>query len=352
MDEVPLWLREMPKTDLHCHLGGSIRISTLLELASMYGIALPADTPETIFPFVTCKDREKRNLAGYLDAIKLCESVFVSPEAFQRVAYEVAQDAHDEHVNILELRFAPTNYVKHDLHLHEIVEATLDGLSKASKEFDMHTGLIICGIKTDVHATRKAVELATIYQAKGVVGFDLAGKEKDIHLKEFKDLLYPVMRNYLPITVHAGEEDSVNIIEEAVQHLNARRLGHALTLRENTKLYNYVDTTRVGIEICITSNVDTGNIAGYDTHPARSYFMDELRLSVNTDNRTISQTTCTQEYMHLMKHLGFSQNDVFRLAKGGIKSAFMHNKYMKPFLDNLDAYVAQIQKQSSGATGN
>jgi len=346
LKNAPNWLKEMPKTDLHCHLGGSIRLNTLIELADKYGIELkdkdgariPVNDVNKLKENLVCKNKSNKSLEKYLNSITICESVFKKAEAFQRVAYEVCEDAHKENVKIFELRFGPTRYESESLRLYEIVEATLDGLEKASKDFNMHAGLIICGIRTDEKATKKAAEIAVNYQEKGIVGFDLAGKEEGYRPKQFREIIKPVLNNFLPVTIHAGEEDTVGSIAEALIELNARRIGHGTSLRESTKLMEYMDEARIGIEICMTSNVDSGCVAAYETHPVRSYFQRNLRISINTDNRTISDTTVTNEYLMLMSKLGLKQEDIYKLGRHGIKSAFLDSRETKKSLDEFDAY--------------
>ncbi len=320
-------------------MGGSIRVDTLLELADSYGIKLPADNSERLKEHVVYKNSADKSLESYLKCINICESVMVVAEAFQRVSYEICQDAHSENVKLIELRFAPTNYETRSLGLYEIVEATLDGLKRASRDFDMYAGLIICGMRTDLNATKKAAELAANYQGEGVVGFDLAGKERGYRPKNFQEIITPVLHNFIPVTIHAGEDDTVASIAEAVIYLNARRIGHAVSLRESTKLLEYINKTRTGLEICLTSNVDTGSVSSHNTHPIRTYFKHDLRTSINTDNRTISDTNVTKEYLYLINCLGFKQEDIYLLAKHGIKSAFLESRKSKQLLEQFDESI-------------
>ncbi len=337
------WLKKMPKTELHCHMGGAMRLDTVLELADRYGVRLPARDDKELRKQVVFKNRKERSLPAYLEGISICESVMVKAEAFQRVMYEICEDASKENVKVLELRFGPTNYDKRSK-LHEVVEAALDGLKRAAEDFHMYTGLIICGIRTDKEATRRAAEIAVNYMDDGVVGFDLAGKEAGNRPRQFIDVIQPVLHNFLPVTIHAGEDDTVGSIAEAIVYLNARRIGHGVSIRESTKLFNYVNKTRLGIEICPTSNVDTGSVCSYATHPVRSYFKRDLRLSINTDNPTISDTSITKEYAHLIESLGFTQHEVFKLAKNGIKSAFLDSRTTKLLLEEFDEFTRRVEK--------
>lgn len=165
--KIPKWLIEMPKAELHCHLGGSMRLETILDLASDNHVNISAKNKEELVKQIVFKNQERKSLQAYLEGIKVCESVLRKPEDFQRTAYEICSDAAKENVKVMELRFGPTNYASKNLKLYEIVEGTLDGLKKAESKFDMYIGLIICGIRTDIEATKKAVEIAVNYQDRG-----------------------------------------------------------------------------------------------------------------------------------------------------------------------------------------
>jgi adenosine deaminase len=345
--KIPEWLEKMPKTDLHCHLGGSMRVKTIFELAKKNNIKLPADNIEDLRNIIIYKNRAEKSLPSYLKAIAICESVLVNEEAFERTAYEVCEDAHAENVRIFELRFGPTNYVTETLKLHDIMSAVLRGLRKAAKDFDMKIGLIVCGIRTELEATQKAAEIASNFHNKkvGVVGFDLAGKENGHRPILFEKLIKPVHHNFIPVTIHAGEDDNVASIAEAIIYLNAQRIGHAISLKENPKLMRYIDQTRKSIEICYTSNKDTGVIASYETHPLMVYYAKGIRFSINTDNRTISNTNITKEYAKLMHYMGFKQKDIFQIAKAGIKTAFISSHEMEKYLNELDAFIAEYGEE-------
>jgi adenosine deaminase len=346
--DCPKWLKDMPKTDLHCHLGGSIRPKTILELADLCNVDLGVKSEDELKQKIIYKNHINRSLASYLQAIKICESVLLKEEALERAAYEVCEQAHNENVKILELRFGPTNYIKKpsNLKLYQAMESVLSGLKRASRDFDMYTGLIVCGIRTDMAATKLAVELAVNYQDQGVVGFDLAGKENGFRPKDFENILIPVLHNFLPVTIHAGEDDTVASIAEALVYLNARRIGHGITLRESTKLMEYVNKTRTGIEACITSNVDTGAVASVATHPMRAYLIhDDIRVFPNTDNRTISDTTLTKELLITIQNYGFTQKEIFQLGKNGIKAAFLPTQISKKLLEDFDVYISECKKE-------
>jgi adenosine deaminase len=334
--ETPQWLIDMPKAELHCHLGGSMRLSTILDLADSNGIRLAARDEKELRHLVVYKERQDKSLAAYLDCIAICESVLVNQEAFSRAAYEVCEDNHAENVKLLELRFGPTNYVSETLRSHEIMEAVIDGLRRGARDFDMYTGLIICGIRTDPEATRKAAQIAVNFQRQGVVGFDLAGMEHGYRPSTLAEYIKPVFRNFLPVTCHAGEDDTVASIADALIYLNAQRIGHGVSLRESPKILDYMDQTRIALEICPTSNEDTGVVADLETHPLPHYYHEGLRIAICTDNRTISDTNLTNEYARIIHQFNIKRDDILKIVKGSFKAAFINSRDKKKLLDHFD----------------
>lgn len=357
---IPKWIREMWKPELHRHLGGSMRISTLLELASNYGIKLPADTEEGIKDEVVFRRKVKKSnsaiercLEEYLKCIKICESVLVHPDAFRRVAYEVIVDAvRNEHANPIELRFGPTNYVTQKMGLNDIIEAVLDGMKAADAEMtaeakrDIHTGLIVCGIRgPNKQAVSEAAWLAVNHMDDGVVGFDLAGIEQGHSPKHYVEYIKCVIDNFLPRTLHAGEDETVRGIAEALNYMHAARIGHGLSLLESVKLREYVQKTRVGIEICLSSNIDTGKIPSVAVHPAKKYyFKHKLRIIPCTDNPTISNTDLNREYALFNQVLGFEMQDIFHLVRNGLKASFLDYNLTVATLSEFDRQEAPYLK--------
>lgn len=343
--EIPIWLKEMPKFEVHRHIGGSLDENLLLEFAEKYRVKLPTENIEELRKKIIFKNKTERSLPEYLECIKICESVLVCPEAFQEATYRIFKNAHEkENVVGLELRFAPTNYVNKNSKLHEIVEGALDGIKMASRDFNMYTGLIICGIRTDLDSVKKAAEIAVNYMDDGVVGFDLAGKENGYPPSLFQKVIKPILHNFLPVTIHAGEDDSVKSIAEAIIYLHAERIGHAISIRESPRLMRYMNNTRKALEICMTSNVDTGAVESIDTHPVKRYYEAGLRIAISTDNPITSNTDLNKEYAILVNHFGFGKKETLSIAKRAIKAAFLDDAQTKFYLNNLESYFAGLKE--------
>ena len=328
------WLQRVPKTDLHCHLGGGIRLSTILDEAKRQGIELPAHDETSLYPYVV-KDAAE-SLEDYLEAFKITESVMKDAQALERVAYELCEDAHAENVHLLEIRYAPTNYRTESLKLFQIVEAVLAGIERARNDFDMLVGLILCGMKQDKDSIREAVSLAAEYKGNGVVGFDLAGPERGYRTKSYEPLLAKVFASFLPVTIHAGEAYGAKSIAEAVIYLNARRIGHGTNLFELQGLADYVEVTGLGLEVCLSSNLHTRAIPSIQSHPVRQMMRRGLRFSLNTDNRTVSDTNITKEMQLAVNELGFTKGSIIKSVKDGVKSSFFHKAEKRWVLDKID----------------
>ena len=334
------WIRRVPKTDLHCHLGGGIRLTTILDEAARQGIRLPATDEASLRPHVV-KDHAE-SLVDYLEAFQITESVMKDARALERVAYELCEDAYRENVRVLEIRYAPTNYRTDTLKLFHIVEAVLAGIGRAERDFDMLVGLILCGMKHNEASIEETARLAADYRDSGVVGFDLAGPERGFKTKKYEKLLAPVFMSFVPVTIHAGEAYGAKSIAEAVIYLNARRIGHATNLFELSGLADYIEITGLGLEVCLSSNLHTRAIPSIQSHPVRQMILRGLRVSLNTDNRTVSNTTVTRELQLAVDELGFRKGEVIKAVKDGVKSSFFRKAEKRWILDRIDQDLATL----------
>jgi len=339
------WIRRLPKTDLHCHLDGSLRPETLLELGMAQGVPLPADNVEDLTPHLT--PPPSGDLTAYLALFDLTLSVMQTEESLSRVAYELAADAAAENVRYLEVRYSPVLHQQKGLGLEAIVDAVLDGLKRAGDEFGIQTGVILCGIRSlDPATTDRLADLTLSYWGRGVVAFDLAGAERNFPAKHHLDAFYRIRNASMNLTIHAGEAFGAASIHQALHYCGAHRIGHGTRLGEDSALLSYVNDHRVGIEVCLTSNVQTGAVDSIRNHPFRGYFRDGLRVSLHTDNRLISATDCTQELGLAIEAFDLGLEDIRRLTINGFKSAFLPHEEKKAVLreavGELDQLFAEI----------
>jgi adenosine deaminase len=315
-------LRELPKAELHCHLDGSVRPATLLELAREHRIQMPKNTAEELAEFMRVDDAQ--SLEDYLRRFDITVSVMQTEEALERIAYELAEDAADDGVRYIEVRNAPILNVVQGLTLVQAIEAPLRGLRRAEKDFGIIGRFIIIALRqfTAEHSLEMA-KLAVEFKDDGVVAFDLAGSEKGnsaaVHAAAFKY----AREHSLGVTVHAGEGDGPESVRQAVHLCGANRIGHGTRLIEDPDLTQYVNDRRIALEVCLTSNVQTKVAESYATHPFREYFDRGLNVTLNTDNRLMSATTLTDEYVYAAEQLGFTIDELAGVALNGFESAFL-----------------------------
>lgn len=319
-------IQKLPKTDLHVHLDGSVRIPTIIDLAKQHKIALPTMDEQELRKLIVCGDHTV-SLDDYLRGFHIVNLVLQSKEGLRRAAYELAEDAAKENVRYMEVRYSPILHTNKGLKLTEISQAVIDGLRQGEREFGIQTGVIICGIRNmDPNTSLKLAELAIAFKNKGVIGFDLAGGEYNHPAKDHKEAFDLALKNNLNITIHAGEAYGPESIHQALHYCGTHRIGHGTRLVEDGDLLNYANDHRIPLEICIKSNLHTKAVASIQSHPIDFYIDYGLRVTINTDNRTISDTTVTDEYMLAINELGLEYSTVKYVILNGFKSAFLPYK--------------------------
>ncbi|HEX8538480.1 MAG TPA: adenosine deaminase [Cystobacter sp.] len=342
-------LRALPKTDLHCHLDGSMRLETILELAEQQKVQLPADTVDGLAKAIHMGEVCK-NLEDYLVAFDVTLSVLQTAEALYRAAYELAVDAAAENVRYLEVRYSPALHLKKGLKMTTVIDSVLEGLRVAKRETGIKYGVIVCGIRhINPQTSMRLAELSVAYKNRGVIGFDLAGAEASFPAKDHKDAFQLILRNNVNCTAHAGEAFGPESISQAIHYLGAHRIGHGTRLREDGDLLNYVNDHRIPLEVCPSSNVQTGAVSSLDAHPLKFYFDYGLRVTINTDNRLITDTTVTKELWLSHKEIGLSLEDLTTIIVSGFKSAFLPSREKQDFLrqvnDEITRTLAAFEKR-------
>ncbi len=338
-------LHALPKTDLHCHLDGSMRLRTILELAEQQKVKLPADTEDGLAKAIhmgqVCK-----SLDEYLVAFDVTLSVLQTEEALFRTAYELAIDAAAENVRWLEVRYSPALHQQKGLKMTTVIDSVLEGLRHAKRETGIKCGVIVCGIRhIDPEMSIRLAELSVAYKNRGVIGFDLAGAEVNFPAKHHRQAFQLILLNNVNCTAHAGEAYGPESIAQAIHHLGAHRIGHGTRLREDGDLLNYVNDHRIPLEICPTSNVQTQAVRDIKSHPLKFYFDYGLRVTINTDNRLITDTTVTKELLVAHRELGLTLEDLTTVIVSGFKSAFLSFREKQDVLKQVNAEIARTLDQ-------
>jgi adenosine deaminase len=334
-------LRQLPKAELHCHLDGSVRPATLLELAREHRIQMPRHTPEELAEFMRVDDAQ--SLEDYLRRFDVTISVMQSEEALERIAYELVEDAAEDGVRYMEVRNAPLLNVVQGITLVQAVEAPLRGLRRAEKDFDITARFIVCALRQfPPESSLEMARLAVEFSNEGVVAFDLAGGEKGNPAARHVEAFRYAREHNLAVTVHAGEGDGAESIRQAVHVCGANRIGHGTRLIEDPELTQYVNDRRIALEVCLTSNVQTRVADSYATHPFREYFDRGLNVTLNTDNRLMSGTTLTDEYVHAAEQLDLSVEELAGIALNGFESAFLPWEERLTLIEEVSDKIEQL----------
>src|SRR5215469_856561 len=340
-------IRRAPKVLLHDHLDGGLRPQTVVDLAAACGYReLPATDTDGLVAWLTGATLRGR-LELYLEAFKHTVAVMQTQDALTRVAAECAADLADDGVVYAEVRFAPELHLDGGLTLDEVVEAVLEGLRVGSAGRGITVYTLLTAMRTAARS-REIAELAVQYRDKGVVGFDIAGAEAGNRPSRHLDAFEYVERENFHITIHAGEAFGLPSIWEAVQWCAAERLGHGVRIIDDItfdtagrpvlgRLASYIRDRRIPLEMCPTSNVQTGAATSIREHPIGLLRDLSFRVTVNTDNRLMSGVTLSSELEALTEAFGYGWADLQWLTINAMKSAFA------PFDERL-AIINQVIK--------
>jgi adenosine deaminase len=330
-------IRAVPKVLLHDHLDGGLRPETVLELAREIGYHdLPGDNVEELTRRLT-EGAHRGHLEIYLDAFRHTVAVMQTPDALRRVAAECAADLAADGVVYAEVRFAPELHTERGLSLDEVVEAVLAGFREGSANAGRQgRGITVYALLTAMRTAARSLEIAELavrYRDEGVVGFDIAGAEAGWPPSRHLDAFQYLKRENFHITIHAGEAFGLPSIWEAVQWCGTERLGHGVRIVDDVeispegtvrlgRLAAYIRDRRIPLEMCPTSNVQTGAARSIAEHPIRILRQLQFRVTVNTDNRLMSQVTLSSEFHRLAEEFGYGWPDVEWLTINAMKSAF------------------------------
>lgn len=339
--ELEDFVQRIPKTEIHVHLDGSLRLETLHELlqavpakarrvqeemiAATYDqrLDLAKCSPEALARVVQVGDRVSC-LEEYLIPFSVTGLVMQTEENLRRISREIVLDNAVQNVRYLEVRFAPLLHVEGGLQLPQVIESVLGGLRDGEQEAQtpIQANLIVCGMRQDIEGTKVAAEMACAYKSEGVVAFDIAGPEAGYPPDKHKEAFQIIQAHVIPVTVHAGEGYGPRSIRQALFDCNARRLGHGTRVYQDGDLFRYIVNQRIPLECCLSSNVHTKTVHAYGSHPLRGFMKKGVRVTLNTDNTLISDTSINKEYVKAATHLLLSKGEMKQLAMNGFNSTF------------------------------
>lgn len=326
----------LPKIELHCHLDGSLRPETIIDIALKDGIQLPSyereELQRELIAPLDCK-----SLNDYLKRFSLSNLVMQSKENLKRITFELFEDAAKENVKYMEVRFAPLLHTLKGLDAEEIIQAVLDGMSAAVKRYDIRGNIILSCMRTmPVERAFEVVEKGRKFLGKGVVAIDLCASEEEGFCRRFIEPI-ALARNYgYRVTIHAGETGFGKNVLKAVELLGAERIGHGVFIKDCTEAYNIVKDRQVVLEMCPTSNIQTKAVHHYREHPIYQFHKDGIKVTINTDNRTVSDTTMTKECRIVNSEFNLGEEDYRQIYENSVEASFADQETKKWCLSQLE----------------
>lgn len=314
--------KKLPKIELHCHLDGSIRPSTIIDLAKKEGLEIPSTEISEIIDYVKAPESCK-SLDEYLERFQLPIQVMQSKENLKRVAFELMEDSALDNVKYIEIRFAPTLHTNKGLTLEEIIQSVLEGMKKAESKYNIHGNLILsCMRHLGAESASKTIDAGRNFLGKGVVAVDLAGGENRDFAKEYIEEFKKAKDYGYRITIHAGETAIGENVKDAIELLSAERIGHGIYSRQCREAYELVKKLGITLEMCPTSNVQTKAVNKYEDHPLRNYFNEGIKVTINTDNMTVSDTSMSKEVEVMTKVQKLSEEELKTIYLNSVEASF------------------------------
>ncbi|MEF1254577.1 MULTISPECIES: adenosine deaminase [unclassified Vibrio] len=313
---------DLPKIDLHCHLDGSLRPQTVIDLAAEQNIELPSTDADVIKEMMVAPETCP-NLQEYLDRFALPIKVMQTAEGIERISFELFEDAAKENVKYLEVRFAPHLHIQNGLSHEQIIESAVKGMKRAEALYDIKGNYILSAVKFLPSDTIPPVlDAGEKFLGDGVVAFDLAGSELDNFAHDYVTYTQYARDKGYRITIHAGEQGCGQNVYDAIELLGAERIGHGVAIKDHAEAYQRVKQDAVGLEACPSSNVQTKAISELKLHPLKDFHKDGLPVTINTDNRTVSNTTMTQEVEKVMELFELTAEDYAQIYRASVEQCF------------------------------
>ncbi len=322
--ELRAFLQRMPKIDLHRHLEGSLRLQTLAEIAVEHGIDLPSYRTEDLRRYVQAREEEP-DYHRFLAKFRLLRRFYRSREALERIAAEGVADAAADNVRYLELRFNPIALSRAQrFPLRDVVEWITGAIAGAQQTHPITVRLILqIGRDETPPVAEEILELALAYRDRGIVGLDLAGDEVNYPADRLAPIFRRARQEGLGVTIHAGEVGGAANVRDAIVLFHARRIGHGIHALENSEVVRMLREQEIALEVCPTSNLQTGAIYSFSHHPLPDMLALGLRATLNTDDPSISDTTLTDEYLVAMKAIGLGLDQIRAMVFNALDAAFL-----------------------------
>ena len=330
MSEISEFIKTMPKLDLHCHLDGSLDLETTRKLLAERGEEYSPEKLRTLMQV----PENCTSLAEYLERFDLPNHCLQDTSGIEESSYALAKNAAEENVKYLEVRFAPMFSTSKGLSLRDIIESVEKGLARARSEFDISTGIILCAMRGfDDEQNKQVLSIGREMLGSGVVAGDIAGSEASYPMGLYNDLFAHAKKIGLPFTIHAGETGDVSNICGAVE-IGTKRLGHGIAMIKDPDTMKLCAKEGVGAEICPTSNLHTKAYANYSDCPIMTFIENNIRVSLNTDNRAVSNTNSTYEFTKIAEAFNLDKDTLKIIFENSVDMAFADDSVKQKLLNS------------------
>ena len=294
----------LPKVELHRHLEGSLRLSTMLDIARKHGVTVPVSMLN-LSGLVQVQDQDPMTFSNFLEKFKTLRLFYRSPDVIHRVTREAVEDAARDHVRYMELRFTPVALSRAEgFPLHDVMDWVITSAQEAAKEYKIKVGLIA---SVNRHESPELAEqvawLAVEHMKNGLFGLDLAGNEAEFKSHRFRDIFKEAKQSGLRITIHAGEWGPADNIRDAIEHLGAERIGHGVRVLEDETVTSLAKERSAVFEVCVTSNFQSGVVNDMEKHPLPRMIERGLKVTINTDDPSVSRITLSNEFQTIHEKL-------------------------------------------------
>ncbi|WP_313155793.1 adenosine deaminase [Lacrimispora sp.] len=321
------------ETDLHLHLDGSLSIETVRLLAEQIGYDFEGQGGrESLIAGENCE-----SLVDYLKCFDLPGQLLQTEEALELASFHLTERLASQGLILSEIRFAPQLHMRKGLTMERAVEAVIRGINKGTAKSPMKAGLLLCAmVNGPDRENEETFEIARAYLGKGVVGVDLAGPEGLIPMEHFEPLFKEAGRNGVPFTIHAGECGDYENIIKAV-HCGAKRIGHGCAAIKSEACMDLLKKEKITLEMCVISNLQTRAVPSIGEHPLKAFYDRGIRVTYNTDNMTVSDTTLEKEAELIKKYMGFTEADLRQMNRYALEGAFLNEEEKEKifaFFDN------------------
>jgi len=325
------WIVELPKVQTHLHLDGSVRLTTIWEIAQKDSIDLGVNTIQELAAI--CRvTRPMNNLQDVLDTFWVHQKVLNSYENIRRVTFENIEDAYHDGVKLLELRFGPTFIAagKPALSNDDIIRGVLDGSRDGMQKYRIEVGLIAIGVRgMDNELNRTALSDVLKFKNSGhpvaerLVGYDLAAAEAGTEPEDFLDLIETAREGELHITIHSGEDTNAEYVKRTILNLGAERIGHGIKSWGNEEVINLIKERNIHLELSVTSNWLTRCVESLETHPIKNLYQAGVSISINTDDPHLMGINLVHEYELIVDKFGLTREDFMKINKDALEHSFL-----------------------------